>query len=71
MDISKLDDGSIVLFATDFYEIFLYIFQFQESSRVDALLINHLFSRDFKFTLFSPAIFELRRHYGYLRRLIC
>lgn len=66
-----MDEGSIVLFATDFSEIFLYMFQSQESSRVDTRLIKYLFSRDFKFTLFPPAIFELRRHYDHLRRLIC
>lgn len=66
-----MDEGSIVSFTTDFSEIFLYMFQSQESSRVNARLINYLFSRDFKFTSFPLAIFELRRHYDYLRRLIC
>jgi len=71
MDISRMNEGSIVLFATDFYEIFLYMFQSKENSRVEARLIYYLFSRDFKFTLFPSAIFKLKRHYDYLRRLIC
>jgi len=62
-----MDEGSIGLFATDFSEIFLHMFQSQENSRVEARLIYYLFSRDFKFTLFPSTIFKLRRHYDYLR----
>lgn len=60
------------IFATDFSEIFLYMYNPRgDSSRADTRLINYLFrkdlNRDFKLTLFPPAIFELRRHYDYLQ----
>ncbi len=56
--------------SVDFSELFLYMYN--DGSRFDFKLTNYIFNdklkRDFKFAILPPAIFELYRHYNFLRK---
>lgn len=60
------------VFSVDFSEIFLYMFD-TRTRRSDFQLVKYLFqenlSRDFRYTLLPPVIFELRMYYERLRRI--
>lgn len=65
----KLIDNNYI--SVDFSEIFLYMYNFRKT-RYDFRLNDYIFSKDlsrsFTYTVLPPAIFELRRHYNYLRK---
>lgn len=71
MNISRIDEDSVVLLATDSYRIFSDMFRLQEISRPIVQFINSLLIKKYKLISHFIKTYSIKKHWLFKGDQIC